>query len=231
MATPQPASKVRLAVLDESTAAQLRASAEDDLEIVWSGTSAASLRAARPQVDVLLLGLDHLGTNPVGAVEQLVEATGAELAITLYAYAKRELLDRLSSPRIRALRGPLNIPTLRCQMLSVIARNMLGSGPASSPASSSASSGSPAITAPRYTTTQLGQLQQISTAIECECPNQLATLLQNLMDFEDYSKRCTSENEADAAIHRMLYETTARARGLIERGMDRLIEHENIVLS
>lgn len=86
------------------------------------------------------------------------------------------------------------------------------------------------IAPPRYTVAQLGRLQQISTAIDCECPNHLATLLQNLMAFELYSSRCASANEADAAVHRMLHETTAQARVLIERGMERLIEHESIAI-
>ena len=40
--------------------------------------------------------------------------SGAELAITLYAFAKRELIDRIAGgSRVRTLRAPINLPLLR----------------------------------------------------------------------------------------------------------------------
>ena len=86
------------------------------------------------------------------------------------------------------------------------------------------------VVPPRYSMAQLGKLQQVSTQIDCGCPNHLSTLVQILMEFETYSKNCENRNEEDARIHRMLYEYTARARGLMEHAMARLIEHENIAV-
>lgn len=213
--------KVRLAVLDESTAAQLRANLDSssDLELSWSGSSVEALLEDRPAVQVVLANINHLGGDPVATMNTVVEVTDAEMGIALYAFAKRDLLDRLVSARVRTLRAPLNIPTLRCQMMSIIARNLL--------AANSLTSG---ITPSRYTVAQLGKLQQISTAIDCECPNHISTLLQNLIDFEAYSASCESSSPVDAEVHRLLYEQTARARVLMERALDRLIAHENIRL-
>jgi hypothetical protein len=228
---PRGTSKVRLAVLDAGTAAQLESSLDSgsDLELAWAGTSATDLLSDPPAVQVVLANIDHLDGDPVANMNAIVEATGAELGIALYAYAKRELLDRMASPRVRTLRSPLNIPMLRCQMMGIIARNLLNSNSNSnSSASSSASVSRSAIVPPRYSAVQLGKLQQISTAIDCECPNQLATLLQNLADFEAYSANCESRNPEDAEVHRLLYEHTARARALMERAMDRLVEHEQL---
>lgn len=73
------ANKVRLAVLDESTSAQLRAGLDDgtsDLELVWSGTSLAQLREEQPQVQVLLANIDDLGDDPPARMNELVEQTG-----------------------------------------------------------------------------------------------------------------------------------------------------------
>lgn len=228
--TKSAAPAVRLAVLDESTTAQLRANSEiaGDFEIVWSGTSLAALRKASSElsIDVLLLNLEHLGADPVAAIDELVQLTGAELAITLYAFAKRELIDRIAGgSRVRALRAPINLPLLRSQLMSIITRNiLLGS---SSGASSSTSGG---IVPARYTYAQLGKLQQIASKVECECPNHLSTLLQSLLDFERYSRNCENRNAADAEVHKLLYESTARARSLLERALDRLIEHEGITI-
>jgi len=222
----KPNSGVRLAILDESAAAQLQASSSQtsDLTVVWHGTSLAALRKAAPEldIDVLLLNLELLGADPVAAIGEMVHLTGADLVITLYAFAKRELLERLSDgPRVRALRGPINLPQLRSQMMDVIARNILGSG------SSTTSGLSPA----RYSHAQLGKLQQIASKVDCECPNHLSALLQSLLDFERYSKNCESRSSEDAEVHRLLYESTARARAIMERALDRLIEHEGITIT
>lgn len=227
--TKSAAPAVRLAVLDESTTAQLRANSEiaGDFEIVWSGTSLAALRKASSElsIDVLLLNLEHLGADPVAAIDELVQLSGAELAITLYAFAKRELIDRIAGgSRVRTLRAPINLPLLRSQLMSIITRNiLLGSGGASG----STSSG---VAPARYTHAQLGKLQQIASKVECECPNHLSTLLQSLLDFERYSRNCENRNAADAEVHKLLYESTARARSLLERALDRLIEHEGITI-
>jgi len=217
------ANKVRIGVLDESTAAQLEDGLANstDIKLAWTGSSVDALLEAKPQVDVLLVNIDYLGSNQSEVMNRLVEATGAELGIALYAFAKRSLLNELSSPRIRTLRSPLNLPMLRCQMMGIIARNLLSR-------SSVRRTTSDGIQPPRYSAAKLGKLQQISTAIECECPNHLSVLLQNLSDFEAYSKNCEDRNAADAAIHSLLYETTARARAMLEDAMDKLIEHENI---
>ena len=220
----KPTSKVRLAVLDESTAVQLRESLHEsaDLTLAWSGVSLEQLRADRPRVDVLLANINHLGEDPAKAMDDLVELTGAELGIALYAFAKRALLDAIASPRVRTLRSPLNLPILRCQLMGIIARNLLSTA--------NASSSGIGVTPPRYSRAQLGKLQQVQSAVDCECPNHLSVLLQNLSDFETYSKNCENKNEADAAVHRALYHYTARARALIERAMDEILVHENIQL-
>lgn len=225
---------VRLAVLDESAAAQLRANTEitSDLEIVWYGTSLATLRKAAPEleIDVLLLNLELLGADPVAAIDEMVMLTGAELAITLYAFAKRELLERIAGgPRVRALRAPINLPLLRSQMMNIIARNILGSG--GSGGSGSSGSTTSGVVPARYTHAQLGKLQQIASKVECECPNHMSALLQSLLDFERYSRNCENRNAADAEVHKLLYESTARARAIMERALDRLIEHEGITIS
>lgn len=225
--TARPKRKVALAVLDESTAAQLRSNLDEtsDLEIVWSGTDVDAFRAEAPKAQVVLANIELLGETPSEGMNELVDRTGAELGIALYAYAKRSTLDEISSQRIRTLRSPLNLPMLRCQMMGLIARNLLRAPP---PPTEPDMSAAPNIEPPIYSNAQLGKLQQISTAVDCECPNHLAVLLQNLSDFENYSKNCENKNDEDAKIHRMLYEHTAQARALLERAMGRLIEHEQI---
>ncbi|CAN5348879.1 hypothetical protein BH09MYX1_BH09MYX1_35080 [soil metagenome] len=61
--------------------------------------------------------------------------------------------------------------------------------------------------------------------MQCECPNHLSQLLLSLTSFEDYSAACANKNDADAAVHRALYEPPQAARSKEEtKTMVRSIE-------
>lgn len=80
----------------------------------------------------------------------------------------------------------------------------------------------------RFTPSQLARLMEISSAIKCECPNNLARIVQSLIGFEDYAKDCQNLNAEDAKIHRMLYEKTAQARAILDEALAELCEFEQI---
>jgi len=83
---------------------------------------------------------------------------------------------------------------------------------------------------PRYTPEQLGVLLEVSSAVQCECPNHLSQIVSSLQAFEEYSKHCENRNEADRQVHAMLYRFTAAARAVMEEALASLVKHENIQL-
>lgn len=84
--------------------------------------------------------------------------------------------------------------------------------------------------APRYSSDQLGQLLEISSVVQCECPNHLSQIVSSLQAFEEYSKHCENKNEADRQVHALLYKYTAAARAVMEEALGALVKHENITL-
>ena len=56
----------------------------------------------------------------------------------------------------------------------------------------------------------------------------LAQLVGDLTAFEIYSASCANRDEEDAALHRYLHHTTARARALIEEALERVATAEGI---
>lgn len=84
------------------------------------------------------------------------------------------------------------------------------------------------IRAPRFSPSQLAKLESITTSVTCECPQHLSALLSSLVYFEAYCKECESRSDEDAKVHRLLYERSARARMLLEDGLERVLEHEDI---
>lgn len=80
----------------------------------------------------------------------------------------------------------------------------------------------------RYTEEQLARLLEISSEVDCECPNHLAILVSRLVAFEDYSKDCENRNEEDAKVHAYLYRRTAAARAIMEEALEELARFEGI---
>jgi len=77
----------------------------------------------------------------------------------------------------------------------------------------------------------LGKLQEITSVIECECPNQVSTIVNSLSSFEEYSKKCTNRNAKDAEIHKLLFEKTSQARVIMEEALKAICDFEDIVIS
>jgi hypothetical protein len=217
----------RIALLAPTIAAQLQSQAHDrsQLDVVWSGEDVnaliAAVAVARPAV--IVADLERLGDDAPAAVRSILKASGAELIIVAYTFARREDLRRLEGERVRVVRAPISVDSLKLAMMSVLVRGILNS-----PAPSGASGG--AVPPPRFNPAQLGKLQEVSSAIQCECPNHVAVTLIGLRGFEDYSRSCIDRDAKDAAVHRMLYERTGAARAIMEEALVELLKHESIVL-
>lgn len=234
---------VKVAILDDRLPLQLRErpSALGDVDVVWAGQDVQDLirnaKSTRPQVLVANIELIP-GAVPDGP-QQLVRDIQAELLIAVYSFARREELAALTAPNMRPLRAPIRLEFLRAQMMSVIVRDVLARTPTPTPpppppatARRSSPSSTLSMAAPpmRFTPHQLGKLAEMTTSVDCECPNHLSDLVTSLQAFERYSQSCQSRNKADAELHQRLYLATAQARHMMETALEDLIKQERIVL-
>ena len=239
---------LRVALLGDMYPGQIRENPQalKDLEVVWSGTSMEAFRvevpARRPQV--LVLDFADLSRVPEGQIPMLLELTGAARAITTYRFAQRALVTKhAASERIRVLQGPVSLNLLRAHIFlftlddALPPKRSAGNIPAA--ASTPVTGDTPVSSAPppvpmmkpaRYTPEQLGRLMEISSAVQCECPNHLAQLVTGLQAFESYSRQCENRNDQDREIHGLLYRQTAAARALMEEALAALVKHERIQL-
>jgi hypothetical protein len=80
----------------------------------------------------------------------------------------------------------------------------------------------------RFDDMQLAALQELRSAVKCECPNQVADLVLSLSAFEQYSHACANRNADDAKVHAMLARVTGHARALMERALGDLCAFERI---
>lgn len=82
----------------------------------------------------------------------------------------------------------------------------------------------------RFTPDQLRALLEITSAVQCECPNHVAKLVEGLIAFEDYALDCENRNEEDAKIHALLYRSSGAARQVMEDALVALCTFEGIPL-
>lgn len=215
---------IRAAFLGAQFVGQLSRRKLENVEVVWAGASpqlfAAEVRALKPTIAVVDLAEFTAGSDD--EVRALVAGCGAELAIVTYSFARRQLIRSLQSQQVRVLPSPITLDVLQAHFAPFIIRHVLES------ARREVSSMEQSPLPPKYTREQLGKLMEITSAIECECPNHVAQLVEKLQAFERYSKDCENRDDADRAVHASLYKSSAVARAEMEKALTMLIAHEKI---
>lgn len=185
---------------------------------------ASEVESKSPQVLVLDLGL--LGPHPLDWVNSLEKKAMPETTIIIYSFAKRSVIEELRSRNRQVMRGPLKMQDLRTALVNLIVRDMTARPKAPT---------QPIVpdTAPPaglFTAEQMARLQEIQSAVDCECPNHVSDTIISLQGFENYSKQCENKDDADARMHEFLYRAAGHSRALMEHAMQELCKFEGIDL-
>ncbi|MBL8242695.1 MAG: hypothetical protein JNL89_00810, partial [Rhodanobacteraceae bacterium] len=202
------------------------------LQVAVATADRAELLAAagKVKVDALVADLDLLGDNPEQAVSELERALRPELTVIVYAFAKWDVIERLRGPQRQLMRAPVSARALRSNMLGLIVKH-LTQNPAKAvvtPLETGLMRLEQQAPMRRYNDLQLAALQDVRSAVNCECPNQVADLVLQLVAFETYSAQCQNKNEKDAQMHRLLARVTGHARAVMEYGLKELCAFEGI---
>ena len=231
--------KPRLALLAPGLAVQASANAVSllDFEVrVSEDDPARFLEAVQKEpCEIMVLELEHVNESALSTVRTCTRMPGKPQVIVLYRFATRGALARLARAGATLVATPIRLESLRRvildQMVIRRARSKRIAPTPMPPRAGSADVPAEATTEGvprRFDDAQLARLFELTSAIDCECPNHLSSLVSGLVAFETYSRDCESRNEADAAQHRRLAEGTAEARAVLERLLVELCEHEGI---
>lgn len=225
-----PDGNCRVLVLSASLAGRLgqEESVSDQVEIVGLYGAQEERPKQPPELkpDVLVLEFATIQPEQIREIGALLLRAGAARAIVVYNFAARATLDRLESPRIIPIRGPVNPAELRRWIRVLHGRpiqppSLLGdagvdiSGP---------------LPSRRFDDATLAKIAAASVTVRCECPHHLVDLISNLSAFETYSGECEVLNIDDAALHAFLHSATAQARALLETALARVIEADDIAI-
>jgi hypothetical protein len=198
---------IRIGVADVQLAAHLR-KLDDHWRIspVLDVDGMTSFRG-----DALIVNLLDLGERPVEQAAAIRKERGVALFV-VYDFAPRQTLEGLADAGAWTLRGPLReLTTLRRLLRLTSSRRP-----------------NPHTAPRRFDTRDLNRLVEITSAVGCECPQHIATLVQSLVAFEDYSRHCENKNPEDAALHAMLAEGTSVARQKMEVLLAAVVDAEGL---
>lgn len=230
---------VNLAIFHATLPSYLSATAQEadqrNLQVAVATADRAELLAAagKVKVDALVADLDLLGESPEQAIAELERVLRPELTVIVYAFAKWDVIERLRGPQRQLMRAPVSARALRSNMLGLIVKH-LTQNPAKAvvtPLETGLMRLEQQAPMRRYNDLQLAALQDVRSAVNCECPNQVADLVLQLVAFETYSAQCQNKNEKDAQMHRLLARVTGHARAVMEYGLKELCAFEGIDLA
>jgi len=208
-----------------------------ELEVVAKASSLEELeKLLQPNsIDLVIIEQATLFKECVEKIEQFVDRLQARSCIVVYQFAQPQGLDRFdrAGTKLCAIKSPVTSHDLQrnCMVqiekagISERRKRHLSSGRHATV--TNLDDDSP-IHPPVFTLEQLTKISQITSAINCNCPQHLVTLLTNLRNFETYSSQCKSRDAADAEVHDRLHRSTAHARHELEVALLHLLEAEGI---
>jgi DNA-binding transcriptional MerR regulator len=218
----------RVAVLGAALAERLgqEPSRSGEIELLGCFSQQDELLAQAPRLDpdILVLEYETIQPEQIREIGALLLHVGAARVIVVYSFAARATLERLESPRIFPIRGPVDPAELRRWIRVLHAR------PVEPPTllSEAAADISGPLPSRRFDHATLARIAAASATVRCECPHHLVDLISRLTAFEAYSEECEVLNVEDAALHAFLHSATARARALLETALARVVEADDI---
>ncbi len=224
---------IRVAVLGELLPTHLKKAETRlaPLKIALANGGASQLAAdlERETVDVVIVEVPVLDDEAVRELRKLMKLGEAPRGILVYGFGRSGDVERLRAQDIVLTRSPLSLDDVHAAVVRVYSR--VPSRSARPPATTAGADDwdlEGPIPARRFSQQQLARLGMASTSIDCECPQHLAQLVSALSAFEVYSAQCANRDDEDAALHRYLHRTSAAARSMIERALERVAATENL---
>lgn len=226
--------QIGLAVLGDHLPAQLLAHQRDlsplEVRVADSNRSRFAADIRCQNADVVILESPTLDAETVPQLIEYMKDIGAEKGIIVYSFGRARDIELARQRGVVVVRAPVDVDQIhaavvRCYDAPFIARTRAKEPDRSDDGEWSFSG----KIAPRlFNQQQLANLGNTSSAIDCECPQHLAQLVSDLSAFEIYSANCASRDDDDAALHRYLHQTTARARALIEAALEKVADAEGL---
>ena len=237
-----PLTTARIAYVGSMFRDALREAADSvtGLKIVAEDETMESLGGAiKPgSVDLLVIESPTLFEEQVLEVQKLVSALQARRAVLIYRFAKHSVVEPLDKDlrMVTAMRAPVDAAELRLACTADLKRpdpaeERQKENEAREAIARNNDAASDDVPARHFSDPELAKIARITSVVQCECPQHLASLLSSLSAFEAYSAACENQGETDAQLHAYLHRTTAECRAEMEAALLHVLDVENISLA
>ena len=190
----------------------------NSVDALWEG-----LKEARP--DVLLTRLQTLGREPVLFLDEWNKQSANILVIVFYEFKTSAIFESMTERGAKLVKWPIDAANLSQLIPDYCLLHHLKHHQKSEVNSNSIKD---EIIAQRiFSDSQLMELKEVSTNVECECPSHLASILFELNAFEEYTRNCLGDDDS-VALHAKLARQAAMARASLEEVLLEVCNHENI---
>lgn len=230
-----PPDEIRIAVLGDFLPVQFREHNRQIVPIIIATSDNDETRfgvdISRQSVDFIIVECPVLDRSIVEKIRAYVAASGARAGMALYKFGTSQAVDLAKDSGLIVVRAPTDVDQVRTLLLKAAAENVTYAAKKDAVDTAPSPDEWPIqgdIPPRRFTQHQLARLSKITSAIDCECPQHLATLVTDLTAFEIYSAQCANRNAEDAALHHYLHHATAQARSMIEVALKKVAEFENL---
>lgn len=221
------AAPVRVAILGATLAHTIEGADEPltGLDVLGVFHSFADFQRAASTLAPTVLIIEYLGVydETVDEVRDLLKRSGAERAVLVCGFGRRETFTALTELGAVILRSPVSI-----EELEIACRFDVGPVEGMSENVSLKTDLGDVIPPRRFRDEDLHRLGGMSRSVECECPEHLITLIRSLAAFESYSANCRNRNPTDAALHAYLHRASAHARAIVEEALENVAEVEGL---
>jgi DNA-binding transcriptional MerR regulator len=182
--------------------------------------AAESLAGVRPEdladigaLDVLVVEITHVGNESMQRLDELRTALAPHTVLVMHEQCSERWMEELVKRQTAHLAFPPEAGELAFFLSQTIAEKTTKEG-----VNTLADLVTPR---PRmFDEAQLNEARKLKSRINCECPQHITSLIEQLADFEAYSAECSVEDWQDAAVHATIYALTSQARWLMEKALD-----------
>lgn len=204
-----------LAQLSVSGLRALQPATHEQISVFWADGPSPKLRAQLPGIhwvsddDSLQFAAQdfHMAIWTQSTItEEFIDSLASDLPTLrciFYLYASRPHLKQLSDKGFMLEKGEPSLLWLQQQLSTLSERRF-------------------------FSDIELQQFTRIIPKIECECPNHLAALMQQLNDFALYSLQCQNTTADDVIIHQQLFSHVQHAQLAIERALTLVADAEGL---
>ncbi len=165
------------------------------------------------ELDVLVVEMANVGNEAVQRLDELRRALDPDTVLVMHEHCSERWMEELGQRQVANLAFPPEAGELAFFLAQTVAEKTTREG-----VNTLADLVTPR---PRmFDEAQLNEARKLRTSMNCECPQHITSLIEQLAEFETYSAECSVEDWQDAAVHATIYALTSQARWLMEKALD-----------